>query len=58
MLFRLLADATFEADDIDDALTQLSKHFADVIGSSFQFVGSLEIKPEEKKDETFESQPR
>lgn len=57
MRFRFEAAAVFDADSIDDAFEQLSKHFADVIGSSFQFEGKMEIKPEEKKDETTQSQP-
>ncbi len=59
MRFRLKADAVFDADDIDDALSVLSKHFADVIDSSFQFEGKLEIKPEgEKESATTQSQSR
>lgn len=49
MEFRIKADAKFDAEDIDDAFRQLAEHFGNVIDSSFQFVGLLEIKPEQRE---------
>jgi hypothetical protein len=47
-LFRIIADATFEAEDIDDAMLQMAHHFADVhlgVDSGVLKSGQIEVKP-------------
>lgn len=49
MIFRFKADAFFEADDIDDALAKLSRHFKDPKGfDPFMAPSVLEVEKIEK----------
>lgn len=59
MLFRLKADATFLAHNMDEAYVRLARHFLNMaLGDEFSLEsGNVEIKAEEKKDETSQSQP-
>jgi hypothetical protein len=54
MKFKLQADATFEADGIDDAFIKLSNHFKSLaeegVESPWIFCGSIGIKPENKEE--------
>ena len=44
MQFNLKADISFEAEDIDDALLELSKHFSDVMESELEHVGEISLR--------------
>ena len=55
MLFRIKADAIFEADDIDDAFERLAAHFKGLADDESALEGHMieqghiEIVPEERK---------
>lgn len=54
--FHLKADAGFFAEDIDDALKKLSKHFAEARednweDSGFIVAGNISIEPERQEEE-------
>ncbi len=52
--FRIVADATFQAEDIEDALMKLSKHFALMSIANFEdsnlfSEGSISVEPKRKE---------
>ena len=47
--FRLVADITFQAKDLDDASEQIACHFLSVSDDEFsglEFVGEIHLKPQ------------
>lgn len=46
--FHFIADCTFEAENIDDAMLNIADHFTYIVnnalGEELQFVGKMEIK--------------
>lgn len=54
MKFRLIADATFEAKDVDDAFRLLGKHFHELAydedrADKLDFIGEISIESEVAK---------
>jgi len=45
MVFKIMADAEFEAEDIDDALDKLSEHFKNVMSSELILGGKITVSP-------------
>ena len=43
MTFRLVANCTFEAKNLNDAFMQLAEHFEDPSISEFKFLGEMEL---------------
>lgn len=48
MVFKIKADAEFEAEDIGDALDKLSEHFKNVMDSDLILGGKITVKPIDK----------
>lgn len=42
--FLFKADCTFNAENLDDALRQISKHFRNLDKSKFEFIGKISVE--------------
>jgi hypothetical protein len=48
MKFNFFADVNFEAKNIDDAFSKISKHFKNIKNTNLEFIGEMHIVPIQK----------